>query len=135
MKIKGKGLSAAAALCAGVLSLVITVVFIIYGLVNQYFDIVIVICDLIAVAGFVLYALSDAAWAEYAGLAGVLALSYSIGLFFLNSYTVWADWYGNFNMYGSRGGIAPVIVQLAMMLIAVILGIVSCFTRKGGKEV
>lgn len=84
-----------------------------------------------AAACFALYAVRNNGWAEYLGLAAVVLLSYATGLFFLNSYTVWADWYGNFNMYGSRGGVAPVIVQLVLLLAAIILGIVSCFQSKG----
>ena len=134
MKGKINGWSAMASLIAGVLSLLITIIFVVYGVVNQYFDLAIVLCDLVAVAGFLAYALVDKAWSEYAALLGVLTLSYSIGLFFLNSYTVWADWYGNFNMYGSRGGVVPVIIQLVLMIAAAVFGIISCFTRKGGKN-
>lgn len=56
------------------------------------------------------------------------------GPFFLNSYTVWVDWYGNFNMYGSRGGVVPVIVQFVLLFAANILGIVSCFQGKEEKS-
>lgn len=129
--MKNKSMSAKLALYAAGVSVIIAVIFLIYGLVNTYFDIVILLCEVLAAAGFALYAVKDSKWTEYLGLAAVVLLSYSTGLFFLNSYTVWADWYGHFNMYGSRGGIVPVIVQLALLLAAIILGILSCFQVKG----
>ena len=61
---------------------------------------------------------------------GVLAL----GLFFLNSYNVWADWYGGFTMYGSRGGIGPVIALMVILLAGCITGTVSCFTVRRDKQ-
>lgn len=121
------------AFCAAVLSAVIAVVFLIYGLVNSYFDLVILICQAGAAVCFALYALRSK-WTDYLGLAAVVLLSYATGLFFLNSYTVWADWYGHFNMYGSRGGVVPVILQLVLLFAAIILGIVSCFQSKGEKN-
>lgn len=132
--MKHTNVNSKAAFCAAALSAVIAIIFLIYGLVNSYFDLVILICQLGAAACFALCALKSSGWTEYLGLAAVMLLSYATGLFFLNSYTVWADWYGNFNMYGSRGGIAPVIVQLALLFAAIILGIVSCFQSKGGKN-
>lgn len=128
-----KSIGATLSLCAAVLSAACAVFFLIYGLVNNYFDLVILLAELAAAGLFGLYGVKKAMWSEYMGLGGVLLLSYSLGLFFLNSYTVWADWYGNFDMYGSRGGITPVIIQMALLFAAILLGIVSCFQDKGGK--
>lgn len=131
--MKNKRMSAKLSLYAAALSAVIAVFFLIYGLVNAYFDLVILLADLAAAVLFWLYGTKEAGWSEYMGLGGVVLLSYSLGLFFLNSYTVWADWYGNFDMYGSRGGITPVIIQMVLLFAAILLGIISCFQGKGGK--
>ncbi len=56
-----------------------------------------------------------------------------MGLFFLNSYPVWADRLNNISMYGSRGTLVPVIALLVLMVAAIVAGIVSCFTQKEGK--
>lgn len=130
--MKNIKIEAKAAFCAAVLSAVTAVVFLIYGLANDYFDTVILVCQLAAAVCFALHALRDR-WTDYLGLIAVVLLSYATGLFFLNSYTVWADWYGHFNMYGSRGGVVPVIVQLVLLFAAISLGIVSCFQSKGEK--
>lgn len=131
--MKNKRMSAKLSLYAAALSAVVAVFFLIYGLVNAYFDIIILLADLAAAVLFWLYGTKEAGWSEYMGLGGVVLLSYSLGLFFLNSYTVWADWYGNFDMYGSRGGITPVIIQMVLLFAAILLGIISCFQDKGGK--
>ena len=36
-------------------------------------------------------------------------------------------------MYGSRGTLLPVITLLVLMVAAIVVGIVSCFTQKEGK--
>lgn len=131
--MKNKSTSARLALIAAALSAVVAVVFLIYGLVYTYSDVVVLAAYVAAAVLFWLYGTKDAAWSEYMGLIAVVALAYGMGLFFLNSYTVWADWYGNFDMYGSRGGIAPVIIQLVLVVVTLVLGIVSCFQDKGGQ--
>lgn len=118
------------ALCAAALAGACAVVFLIYGLVNDYFDGVILLCQAAACVCFGLYALGKK-FTAYLPLTAVVLMSYSTGLFFLNSYTVWADWWGHFNMYGSRGGVAPVVVQLLLQFAVVALGIVICFKPKG----
>ena len=60
-------------------------------------------------------------------------ITFGMGLFFLNSYPVWADRLNNISMYGSRGTLLPVITLLVLMVAAIVVGIVSCFTQKEGK--
>ena len=135
MNWKEMSFSARAALVAAALTCLAALFFIIYGAAyHEYFDIVVLLCDLLAIGGFVLYAAKNAVWSEYLSLAAVFVLSFGMGLFFLNSYPVWADWYGHFTMYGSRGGLTPVVIQLLLVFLALIGGIVSCFCRKGGKN-
>ena len=65
--------------------------------------------------------------------AAVACITFGMGLFFLNSYPVWADRLNNISMYGSRGTLVPVIALLVLMVAAIVAGIVSCFTQKEGK--
>lgn len=132
ISLKGKSASAVCALIAAGLSAVALAAFIIYGAVyTVYFDIVILMAILLGAAGNSAYALADRPWAEFLGLAGVVCLGFGVGLFALNAYPVMADWYGQFNMYGSQGGLAPVIVIATLMLAAIAASIAGCFTRKG----
>lgn len=131
MKVKLNSLSAKAGLLGAVLSIVTAVAFIIYGAIyNEYFDAAVLVCALLSAAALATYALKNSGVTEYLNLVGVFCLSFGMGLFFLNSYPVWADWYGNFTMYGSRGGVVPVIIILVLMLITILCGILSCFARK-----
>ena len=127
---KVKSLSAKVSLLSAALNLVTLVIFCIYGAVYDYFDTVVFLALALGVVCAVLYALMDNKVAEVLNLAAVLCVSFGVGLFFLNSYPVWADRLNNITMYGSRGGIAPVVAILVVLLVCCILGIVSCFTAK-----
>ncbi|MGI6107449.1 MAG: hypothetical protein ACOX8B_05895 [Lachnospiraceae bacterium] len=120
------------ALAACAVSCAAAVLFVIYGIqFHVYFDTFVLACDLVAAVSFFLYAREGGRWASWLNLLGTVLMSVGLGLFFLNSYPVWADWYGNFDMYGSQGGITRVIVQMAVVLAAILAGIVSCFgTRR-----
>ncbi|MCD7819372.1 MAG: hypothetical protein LUH07_10025 [Lachnospiraceae bacterium] len=132
--MKKKGVSVIAALAGAAITLVALIIFAGYGATySEYFDIVVIISLLLGAVGMAVYVLKDGSVFEYFNLIAVLCVSYGLGLFFLNSYPVWADWYGNFDMYGSRGGVIPVVILMVLMLIAIFSGIVSCFTMK--KEV
>ncbi len=136
MKLSFKELSksARAALIGGGLGILTLLGFLVYGAVyNVYFDIVVALCLLLGAGGLIVYALINKAWADFFPLIAVVLMSFGAGLFFLNSYPVWADWYGNFNMYGSQGGVTPVILILVPFFAAIICGIVSCFKVKEAK--
>ncbi|MCD8053652.1 MAG: hypothetical protein LUF00_06350 [Lachnospiraceae bacterium] len=131
MKTKKLGLSAAAGWACAAVTLVDLIAFCIYGAVyNTYFDLAVVIFLALGAvcAGF--YAKIDTELSQWANLAAVFCDSFALGVFFLNSFPVWADWNGGFTMYGSQGGIQPVILILVICLVAILAGIVSCFSRK-----
>lgn len=131
MKQNIKSFSALAALAGAVLSAVAAVADLIYGLVySEYFDSVVLLCLVASAVCLGLYAFMNKAATEFLNLLSVLALGFGLGLFFLNSYPVWADWWGHFDMYGSRGGVGPVISIIVVIVVAAICGIVSCFGRK-----
>lgn len=112
------------------IGLVGLVAFCIYGAVFQYFDLVVMLVIAVGAVCAEGYVLWEAKPAELMNLASVACYAYAVGLFFLNSYPVWADWYGGFTMYGSRGGIAPVVAIMVILLAGCVAGIVSCFTAK-----
>ena len=131
MKQNKKSFSAMAALAGAVLSAVAAVADLIYGLTfSEYFDSVVLLCLIVGAACLAAYAFVNKAATEFLNLLAVLALGFGLGLFFLNSYPVWADWWGHFDMYGSRGGVGPVIAIVAVTVVSAICGIVSCFSRK-----
>lgn len=127
---KVKSLSAKASLLSAAVNLVTLVVFCIYGAVYDYFDTVVFLTLALGVVCAVLYALMDNKVAEVLNLVAVLCVSFGVGLFFLNSYPVWADRLNNITMYGSRGTLFPVISIMILCFVTVIIEIVSCFTRK-----
>lgn len=108
--------------------------FCIYAALFQYFDLAVFLTIGIGVICAQGYVMSYKALSEYLNLISVACYGYALGLFFLNSYNVWADWYGGFTMYGSRGGIVPVIAIMAILLVGCITGTISCFTVKGEKQ-
>ena len=124
---KTKSFSAKAALAGAVLSAAALIGFTVYGMIYDYFDTVVSLTLALGVAGMAAYALADKVWSE------LLNLTFGMGLFFLNSYPVWADRLNNISMYGSRGTLVPVIALLVLMVAAIVAGIVSCFTQKEGK--
>ena len=107
--------------------------FTVYGMVYDYFDTVVFLTLALGMVGMAAYALVDRAWSELLNLAAVACITFGMGLFFLNSYPVWADRLNNISMYGSRGTLLPVITLLVLMVAAIVVGIVSCFTQKEGK--
>ena len=130
---KVKSFSAKSSLVGVVLSAAALIGFTVYGMVYDYFDTVVFLTLALGMVGMAAYALVDRAWSELLNLAAVACITFGMCLFFLNSYPVWADRLNNISMYGSRGTLLPVITLLVLMVAAIVVGIVSCFTQKEGK--
>lgn len=128
--MKGKSISAKLSLIAAALNLITLIAFVIYGTIYSYMDSVVVLSLLLSTVCGGVYALVDRKAAEFLSLAQVILVSYGVGLFFLNSYPVWADRLNNITMYGARGSLVPVVAIILLCFAAAILGIASCFTRK-----
>jgi hypothetical protein len=131
--IRESGKSAWIAMASALLGMAAFLGFLIYGLTySMYADYGVAIFLLLGVLCQAGYSLLRHPLAEALPLLGVVCSGFGMNVFFLNSYTVWADWYGNFNMYGSQGGVTPVIILLVLMLLTIISGIVACFLRRKG---
>lgn len=128
--IKSKSASAKLSLLSAALGLVTLIIFCIYGVVYDYFDIVVFLTLALGVVCAAGYAMLAARAAELLNLAAVLLVTFGVGLFFLNSYPVWADRLNNISMYGSRGTLFPVILIMVLCFVTVFVEIASCFTRK-----
>lgn len=128
--MKGKSISAKLSLIAAALNLITLIAFVIYGTIYSYMDSVVVLSLLLSTVCGGVYALVDRKAAEFLDLAQVILVSYGVGLFFLNSYPVWADRLNNITMYGARGSLVPVVAVILLCFATAILGIASCFTRK-----
>ena len=128
--MKGKSISAKLSLIAAALNLITLIAFVIYGTIYSYMDSVVVLSLLLSTVCGGVYALVDRKTAEFLNLAQVILVSYGVGLFFLNSYPVWADRLNNITMYGARGSLVPVVAVILLCFATAILGIASCFTRK-----
>ena len=128
--MKVKSISAKLSLIAAALNLITLIAFVIYGTIYSYMDSVVVLSLLLSTVCGGVYALVDRKAAEFLNLAQVILVSYGVGLFFLNSYPVWADRLNNITMYGARGSLVPVVAVILLCFATAILGIASCFTRK-----
>ena len=128
--MKGKSISAKLSLIAAALNLITLIASVIYGTIYSYMDSVVVLSLLLSTVCGGVYALVDRKAAEFLNLAQVILVSYGVGLFFLNSYPVWADRLNNITMYGARGSLVPVVAVILLCFATAILGIASCFTRK-----
>lgn len=117
-----------------ILMLVTLIAYIIYGVTYSYFDTVVCGFMVAAILLSAVHFLVDSKAAQVCNLLEVMCISGGVALFVLNSYPVWADELNGITMYGSRGGLTPVIALLVLQFAAVILGIVSCFVpEKEGK--
>lgn len=130
---KVKGISAKASLAGAIIAAAAFIGFAVYGVIYDYFDTVVCLALILGAAGMAAYAMVDKAWSALLNLAAVVCISFGMGLFFLNSYPVWADRLNNISMYGSRGTLVPVVILLVLMVAAILAGIVSCYTQKEGK--
>ena len=133
-QIKVRGIGALSGLiCAG-LCVAGLAAYVIYGVTYDYLDAVVVLSILLGGV----CALGEALKGEKTlGLLCLLSsgcLSYGIGLFFVNSFPVWADNLNNITMYASRGGLAPVIAILVILMLAIAVDVVACLTNKGGEK-
>ncbi len=127
---KIKSFSEISSFCSGCLGMAALIGFVLYGLIYQYMDTVVVLMLIIGMAGSFLYVILEGKWAELGNLLGAAAYSFGLGLFFLNSYPVWADRLNHINMYASRGTLVPVITIMVIFLAAIAAAIISCFGRR-----
>ena len=125
-------MSIKAGLASAVLNVITLIAFCIYGLVYDYFDTVVFLTFLLGIVFNGLYIFMNRRITNFFNLFAVVCLSFGVGLFFLNSYPVWADRLNHITMYGSRGTLVPVVTIIILCLVTIILGIVSCFTGKEG---
>lgn len=131
LSVKCKSTSAKLGLVAAAAALVSLIAFLIYGaMYSAYADYGVGLFLALGLAAYVAYILFDGPVFDFMPLIGVFCSSFGIGLFAINAYPVLGDWYGNFNMYGSQGGITPVVVILVITLISILFGIITSFTRK-----
>lgn len=128
--IKSKSASARLSLLGAALSLATLAIFCVYGAVYDYFDVAVFLALALGAACAAGYALLPQRGAELLNLAAVILAAFGVGLFFLNSYPVWADRLNNISMYGSRGTLVPVVLIMALCFAAAFVEIASCFTRK-----
>lgn len=125
--------SSKTSLLGAIVMLVSLVSFVVYGIMYDYFDTAVFVAVALGVICAVGYAKLHTIWAEYLNLIAVICIAFAVGLFFLNSYPVWADRLNNITMYASRGTLVPVITIMIMMFVAIIVEVVSCFTSKEGE--
>lgn len=130
MKIKNLCPSVRLSLLGCALNLITLLIYCVYGLVYDYFDGVVFLALALGAACAAGYVLWDHWLAELLELLAVACVSFGVGLFFLNSYPVWADRLNNITMYGSRGTLFPVVTIILLCFAVIIIHVISCFTRK-----
>ena len=135
-RMKHMGLSRTFSQCSAVLSLATLLIYSIYGLIYSYFDLGVFLSLALGVICAQVYVIVQRGWSCLLNLVSVAFLSFGVGLFFLNSYPVWADRLNNIDMYGSRGTLVPVVSIILLLFVCILLGIISCFSldRKDVKK-
>lgn len=132
---KKRSVQAYISIAAAALSLVIAIGFCIYGAVFDYFDVVVLINLLVAaLASGIYFFYSRYQSLRFLNLLAVFLVSFALAFFFMNSFPVWADELNNITMYGSRGGLAPVITIMIAMIACILVEIVVCFMPEKEEE-
>ena len=126
-KLGSNGLARNISCATTLLAVVTLIVYIIYGVTFNYFDTVVCIFLIAAAALSAIHFYVNTKTTGICNLLSVMCISGATALFGLNSYPVWADEVNGITMYGSRGGLAPVITLLVLLLVSAIAEIVSCF--------
>lgn len=123
-------------LVGSVFTVILLVVYSIYGIVYNYLDTMVEIFLILGI-------LSAAVGGIYAGkvriagflkLIAVMMICGAFALFFYNSYPVWADRLNNITMYSSRGTLVPVIALCVMFVVDLVGLMVSCYMYDGGER-
>lgn len=133
-EIKARGSGAVCSLICAVLSVIGLAVYVIYGVTYDYLDAVVALTILLGGALALVHCMAGEKLLGLLNLLSSMSLSYAVGLFFVNSFPVWADNLNNITMYASRGGLGPVIVILVILMLAILAEIVSCFAKRGGEK-
>ena len=128
--IKKKNLSGLMSLAGAGIAVATLVAFCIYGVVYDYFDTGVVGALLIGAACGCVYTLCDGKWTKMLNLAAILVDGIGLGVFFLNSYYVWADRLNHIEMYGARGTLTPVIFIIVLFVLSILAYTASCFAGK-----
>lgn len=112
------------------LNAVSLIVFLIYGAVYSYYDFWVFGCLLIGIYCSLTYAFVAQKKAGILPVLSIIAVTIALGVFFLNSYPVWADRLNNISMYGSRGTLLPVISIIVLLLLTIVSAIAACFMKE-----
>lgn len=134
LNLKDRGPGALLSLGCAALGVVCLAAYCVYGAVFDYFDTGVCIALLLAAACAGVYALADGKPLGALSLVSAACLSFALGLFFLNSFPVWADNLNGITMYASRGGLEPVIAIMVVLIVCILAEIISCFLKKGGSK-
>lgn len=132
MQFKTKSFSEKVSMLSAILNGITLIVFCIYGMIYDYMDTIVILTLLLGIAASAAYALINSKAVELLNVVAIMCVTFGMGLFFLNSYPVWADRLNHISMYSSRGTLLPVITLLVMMVAVIAMDIISCFTEKGG---
>lgn len=125
--MKKQNRSALVAVVIGIISLI---VYIVYGVMYSYFDTAVLGGFVLGIVFTALDALLPQVSVRIFSLLAVFSYSFGLGIFFMNSFPVWADRLNGITMYGSRGTLVPVVAIMVLMILLILFGIVKCF----GKE-
>ena len=128
--LKIKNTASIASLVGAAIALITLIAFSIYGVVYDYFDTGVFGVLVLSIVCGCIYAFIDKKWTAMFSLIAIFLDGIGLGVFFLNSFYVWADRINNIEMYGSRGTLVPVVAIMILFILSVIAYIVSCFARK-----
>lgn len=116
-----------------VVGIVSLIAYTIYGMMFQYFDTAVFAAILLSIVFAALNVVYRKIKFPIFDLLAVLSMSFAIGICFMNSFPVWADNLTGITMYGSRGGLPPIIAVLVLLIAANVGDICACFAEKEDK--
>lgn len=130
---ENKSLSKIISLAVSVYTFCCLIFYIIYGAMYDYFDVVALLMCLFGIASAVCYFFLDfnsrmaKTIVAALGILAVACFSATFAIIIVNSIYVWADVLNNITMFGSRGGLAPVITLIILFGMAIVAQIIACF--------
>lgn len=91
------------------------------------------VCLVAAAACLVVFALVGAKWADLGNLVAVPLTAAALAQLLISSINTIADVTSGITMFGSQGGIEWIVAVAAVMVVAMLLQIVSCFLARQPK--
>ena len=126
----GKRAASILNLAVAVLLVVIAIAYAVCTTAASNFNSTVVLVIVLAAVCAAVFALVENKFADLGNLAAVGLIAYAIAQFLINSINAFVDAFSGLSMFGSSGGITYIIVIVALMLVAMVVEIITCFMKR-----